>query len=125
MQIVRDYLLHGPIKVRGKKYAHLCEYFFEICKRVQVGHSCNTALTDVSKAIRNPALQLNGQLLNQSLAIVCDIVHWGLTDYANKRTAMKHKRELQVCARAIPQLSPSPLIVHVDRIGLTVSALML
>jgi hypothetical protein len=58
-------------------------------KRIQKGHACNVAPYEVSKAIKSPTLLADGLLLNQTLACVCDVVHWGLTDFALKFTAAR------------------------------------
>jgi hypothetical protein len=87
LQVVRYFLLHRPIHVQGREFGSLCQYYFEIDKSIQKGHHCNLQALKVSQAIRSPTLQFNGLLLNQQQAVVCDIVHWGLTDYLRKRLA--------------------------------------
>jgi hypothetical protein len=90
-------LLHGEIQIEGKTYDCLAHYFFKISKEIQKGHSCNTSYRDVQGAISSPQLQVDGNLLNHLTAIVCDVVHWGLTDYVSKRTAQTRNIPFSVC----------------------------
>jgi hypothetical protein len=98
MQVVRDFLVYGPIYIKDKKYGNLCQYYFEVAKSTQQGHHCNLQVLSVSQAIRSPILLFNGLLLNQQQAVVCDVVHWGLTDYLRKRLAVDRNRDTQVCS---------------------------
>jgi hypothetical protein len=87
MQDVRSFLTYGTITVGGrKKIPHLCAYFVRLTKGLQVGHICNVAPAEVLKIIVSPELCANHQLLNVSLAFMCDVVHWGLCDLAKKIT---------------------------------------
>jgi hypothetical protein len=95
-QVVCDLLLHGPIKILGKRYSTLTEYYFEVSKRIQKGHWCNVPLKSVTNAIRSPTLMINGYVLNNPSAIVCDCVHWALSDYATKVRAHRAKEQCQV-----------------------------
>jgi hypothetical protein len=96
LQVVRDFLLHGPVTIKGKLYVHLCDYYFDLSKAIQVGNSCNVQKSTVSQMIRNPTLLLDGVLLNSPSAIACDVVHWGLKDYARWRTARQHNVQCKV-----------------------------
>jgi hypothetical protein len=96
MQVVRDYLLHGPVDIVGVRYATVADYYFGISKRIQRGHWCNASLPSVKAVLGSPTLTFNGYLLNNQCAIICDIVHWGLSDYANKRAALKGGVQLEV-----------------------------
>lgn len=95
--MVRKFLLHGPIKINKKEYLHLCEYFFGITKHVQAGHSCNATIKDVTAAIKCPKLQVECILLNHVSAIVCDIVHWALSDFSRAKAAQASNTALKVC----------------------------
>jgi hypothetical protein len=96
MQVVRDFLLHGPIEIGKKTYAHLTQYYLGIVTKIQQGHHSNLKALSVTQTIRSPKLQFNGCLLNQQTAAVCDIVHWGLTDYLLKRVAHDNNRVTNV-----------------------------
>jgi hypothetical protein len=93
VQVVRDLLLHGPVKIAGKTHPDVCDYYVEISKRIERGHKSNVSEKNVSQAIRSPLLQVNGHILNHQCAIVCDVVHWGLLDYARKRAAWENNRQ--------------------------------
>lgn len=93
LQVVRDFLLHGPITIEGKKFPSLVMYYFGFFKKIQEGHHCNVNPKNVSQASMSPRLQLNCSLLNQHSACVCDVVHWGLSDYLKKRLA--HENNMQ------------------------------
>jgi hypothetical protein len=83
--VVRDFLTYGPIKVGNKEYGSLTQYYLEIVKKIQKGHNCNVQTMTIFQSIMSPTLRVNGCLLNQGLAVVCDVVHWGLSDYLKKR----------------------------------------
>jgi hypothetical protein len=91
LQIVRDFLLHGPVTIAGVEYCSLAAYYVVVTKRIQKRHHCNVAELDVTKAIMSPTLLVNGLILNQTLACVCDAVHWGLTNFSLKRCARSNK----------------------------------
>jgi hypothetical protein len=83
--VVRDYLLHGPIKVQGKTFKRVYLYYYEVCKHMQRGHWFNVPTSNIQDMIKSPTLIFDGYLLNNPCAVVCDIVHWAMTDYARKR----------------------------------------
>jgi hypothetical protein len=101
--VVRDFLLHGPIRILGEQYSSLCVFYVNrLTKRIQKGHACNVAAYEVSKAIKSPTLLADGLLLNQTLACVCDVVHWGLTDFALKFTAARvNNSPEEVCSALV------------------------
>jgi hypothetical protein len=71
-------------------------YYLGIVTRIQQGHHCNLKPLSVTQTIRSPRLTFNGCLLSQMLAAVCDIVHWGLTDYAAKRLSHDNNKVAKV-----------------------------
>jgi hypothetical protein len=87
LRIVRDFLLHGPATIAGADHSRSClaAYNIDVTKRIQKRLNFNVALHDETKTIRSPALLVNGLVLNQTLACVCDAVHWSLTDFMVKR----------------------------------------
>jgi hypothetical protein len=96
---VRDFLLFGPIQHGNVKYGSLTEFYYERSKSLQAGHSCNTRVGKVRAAIRSPTVLVAGCQLNQELAMVCDAVHWGLTDFFNAHAAQASNRTGEVCTR--------------------------
>jgi hypothetical protein len=94
--VVRDYLTHGPIKVQGRTFKRVYLYYFEICKQIQKGHWFNVSTTTLMEMLKSPTLLFDGYLLNTVCAVVCDIVHWGLTDYVRKRTKWQAKIACEV-----------------------------
>lgn len=95
--------MHGPIRIYGQQYSSLCDFYVNrFTKRIQKGHACNVAGYDVSKVILSPTLLADGLLLNQTLACVCDVVHWGLTDFALKFMAARvNNRAEEVCSALV------------------------
>jgi hypothetical protein len=72
--------------------------------KIQQGHHSNLKALTVAQTIRSPKLQFNGCLLNQQAAAVCDIVHWGLSDYLLKRVAHDRNRAAHVSVFFLPVL---------------------
>jgi hypothetical protein len=100
MQAVRDFLLHGPIKVQGKEYTHLVAYYVKQTKKSQKGHSCNVQVQSVAQIVASPRVALHHTLLNTVSACVCDAVHWGLVDLA--RRILTKDRDEEVVLLASP-----------------------
>jgi hypothetical protein len=86
MQDVRKFLTYGAITVEGNKIPSLCAYFVRLTKGLQAGHVINVAPPEIRRIILSPEISANHQLLNVSLAFMCDVVHWGLCDLAKKIT---------------------------------------
>jgi hypothetical protein len=86
MQDVRNFLTEPNITIAGKPTPTLCFFFSRLTKALQAGHICNVAPAEIVRIVLSPELGASHQLLNVSLAFVCDVVHWGLCDLARKIT---------------------------------------
>ena len=75
------------VPVDGKWHKSLSHFYAETAKAPQGGHNCNVNTMDVFTTIAAPEGSVEGHLLNQKLAVVCDCVHWSLQDFYGSHLA--------------------------------------
>jgi hypothetical protein len=83
LQAVRDFLASGPLGEDGRLEMTMTQHYVTKSKLVQAGHH-SVPHTDVAKLIASPVVQTYNALLNTPLAMMCDVVHWGMCDLAEK-----------------------------------------
>jgi hypothetical protein len=83
LQAVRDFLAAGPVGEDGRLKSTMTQHYVAQSKLVQAGHH-SVRHTDVAKMIASPVVQTYNALLNTPLAMMCDVVHWGMCDLAEK-----------------------------------------
>lgn len=81
VQAVASWLLAGPVEIAGKKVRSIAKAYFDMAKAHHTGHRCNTNWPDIQTLICLPDLKLQGCLLTQAYALVCDILHYAVTDF--------------------------------------------
>jgi hypothetical protein len=73
-------------------------------KKSTRGQGFNVQIGTITQAISSPTLLFNGLLLKQGQAVVCDVVHWGLTHYLCKRLAEARSLAANVSSCPIVEL---------------------
>ena len=83
------------VPVDGKWHKSLAHFYTAVAKAPQEGHNCNVNAMEVHKCIAAPEGNVEGHLLNQKLAVVCDCVHWALQDFYGSRLAMEEPADYE------------------------------
>jgi hypothetical protein len=87
LQVVREFLGFGPVKIHDNTFPTLSEYYVEVSKEIQQGSSANLSATTVKSLIQSPQVQTQHLCLNMAMACMCDVVHWALLDLVSKIAA--------------------------------------
>jgi len=90
LQAIRELLHAGPIKIEGKQYRDLIDFYYNLTKSMQKGSGTGNAASrsDVRAMLSTPQLTLYHLHLTGTTALACDVVHWAMADYCAKRVAV-------------------------------------
>ena len=104
MQDVQDFLC-TPFKEYKTDCTSIAHFYFLQHKRVQEGHAFNVEFNGIHKHLVQPRMIVQGQLLNQTIAAIMDIVHWAMRDYRALMVQRSKKglpRNKKVCSPTVP-----------------------